>query len=642
MIEATYEDSKIDSKDKKLIDTLINTNSDDMFESTYLIYFDLDNQRIQIESKKYIANHNQQYLYITEGGNLPQYAPTVRELTKITQIPAKKNKNQKIKKVKRSVISGVQYIMEKANTYPKKLIKILETIENTFYSDEAVFTEGKKKGHFKLKDKHDKVFENIPNKGSIYSLGYIQNGSKQLLCNMPEYVNLLEEYKFPSLTVKNSKVGICDFCGEEKPLIDDFGKGDYRLNTLKMFGSTYKKGFFNLDNKKDLWKTIRCCEGCIKILQKMDNRVDDEYRIATLTSSSGSGRNRKQITIYLLVRDSLGRSSSRQGYAELNNMMKSSFGSSSIHSTLENIAELKNRMLAMPQDIVIDLYFNIKSQQKNQVLYEVKNVYLPDIQNMLGILFHLEKIKRLFYPKSYFNLNRIFQILSLYNYKVSVDTIKDFFFQKTPAIDSIMGAMNKHLRSSVFNSYPDNKAYIYNQLSMDVSLFITFAKYLNKEYKMEKITKSLILEEYTDDEQIKYYPKDIRQFVDNVYQGLEDWEISMMELGELIKNIANKLAQNGKKGREKVFLEKINFNGMDNKKLQEYLVFVNKKIIQYANDLKNAKPDYAEKLNQITIDIQNHELDPKISILRIIDGFNLRTRAWRMANEISNQNNKGE
>jgi hypothetical protein len=175
---------------------------------------------------------------------------------------------------------------------------------------------------------------------------------------------------------------------------------------------------------------------------------------------------------------------------------------------------------------------------------------------------------------------------------------------------------------------------------MDLALLITFVNYLNKEYKMERITKSIILKEYEDDGDIKYHPKDIRQFVDKIYKNLEDWEISMMELGELIKNISIKLAQNNKKGREKVFLEQINFNGMDNEKLKDYLVFINKKIVQYSNDLKNRQQDFAEKLNQITIDIQNYEIDPKISVLRIIDGFNLKTRAWRMANEINNNKNE--
>jgi hypothetical protein len=640
MIEATYEDSKSTNKNYTLLNTIINTNADDDFESTYLIYFDLDNADILIESKKYIQDHNQQYLFITEQGNVPQFAPTTRDLKRVIEIPYKKKKNGSNKKDNKSIISGIQYIMNDVDLFPSTINKILNKIEKDFFKPEPEFPKNGKKGARSLQDKYLKMFEKIPAKGSLYALGYIYQGQKELVSEHEEYVELLKEYKFPSLKTESAKTGICDFCGQEKALIDDFGKGNYKLNSLKMFGSTYKKGFYNLNNKKDLWKTIRCCDDCIKILQKMDNRINDKYQIATLTSSSGKGQNQKRITIYLIIREFLGKNKGSNKYSDLNEIISTTFSSDSIHNTIKNLAELKNRFLTLPQNIALDLYFNIKSQQKNQVVYEVKNLSIPDIQNMLEKLLHLEKVKRLFYPNSYFNLNRIFQIISLYNYKVSVDTIKDFFFRKIPSIDTILKAMNKHLRSSVFRSYPANKSYLYNQLSMDLALLITFVNYLNKEYKMERITKSNILKEYEDDGDIKYHPKDIRQFVDKIYKNLEDWEISMMELGELIKNISIKLAQNNKKGREKVFLEQINFNGMDNEKLKDYLVFINKKIVQYSNDLKNRQQDFAEKLNQITIDIQNYEIDPKISVLRIIDGFNLKTRAWRMANEINNNKNE--
>lgn len=87
MIEATYEDSKTTNQNYTLLNTIINTNADDDFESTYLIYFDLDNADILIESRKYIRNHNQQYLFITEQGNVPQFAPTTRDLKRVIEIP---------------------------------------------------------------------------------------------------------------------------------------------------------------------------------------------------------------------------------------------------------------------------------------------------------------------------------------------------------------------------------------------------------------------------------------------------------------------------------------------------------------------------------------------------------------------------
>ncbi len=635
MLEVSYEYGKAQEESTDPVLDLVKKIED--YETTFFIYFNLDRKNIEITSKKFSSNHPVQYLLITEKGNVLYYSPSTIDIGNIAGIVHTVKKDGNIAESdKKTIIVSLNKTMGGVDFKDKIGIKsIVSEIEKIFYTEKTIIKNGKETRIAALKDKYNKVVINIKGKSNFYTIGFIKDERKYLLAELDEYKKFLFGFKFGNRKERlneNQKIAVCDFCGEEKELVGNFGQSNpYKLGSLKMFGSTFAKGFYSLDNSdENLYKTIRCCHDCIKKLQKVDSSLFKNHHIAQLKQITSGKVKTNPVNIYLFIHKISGNPISPDESEEIIDAVELLFGTKSLDNKLKNISTIKDKLwLDKPEDLVVDLFFNIGTQQKNQVIHEARNLAIKNIYAIANKLSFLSEARNILMPDSnrFYSIQYMFELISLFNYKVSIDVIKSFFHKKVPLAGIILKGMLKHIRSSVYDSFPEKIGYIYHTLTLDLSLMFSFIALLSEEdYKMEKITKDLVLERYEKNGKTKVRAKPIKDFVEKIYADITTPEIALMEIGEIICDIANQLYHQNKKDREKVFFEKIDFTGMDNKNIEKFLVFISGKINQYYMDLKYIKTELAEKLNRITIEVNNNNLDKIKSVLRIVDGYNLKKR----------------
>ncbi|MBD3203018.1 hypothetical protein GF327_01880 [Candidatus Woesearchaeota archaeon] len=608
MLEFAYDVGKREFNEEKLLSIITKKNLD--LSTTYKIYFDLDKNSLEINSVKYTSIHPTKYIFFTVGGNVQYHSPSCQNISKIT---GEANNGCNIK--------GMIDLFEDKQEREGYPLDILKEIMDKFYP------EGKLIDSFRdelPKDEND----------NLYTVGYIKGGKKSLFSELKEYRKALIEYKFPTSQELSNK-NLCDFCGKEKFIIPSFGNtAPYKLVNLKMFTSTYTKGFYQNDNR-NIYKTIRCCTDCFKKIKYVDGNLKEDNRIAILKEEKKEkkkGSKRKSVTVYLFVSkfpDPL----TKFEYTDVKETVEVLFqGNRTTGKKIQNLSELKGRFLAIDDvdSIHIHLFFNESKQNKNQVLLEIRDLDADVIAELIDTMNYMTNIKRLIELKNFnsnkknpnylFNITYMFKLISLINYKLSLLFIKDLFHKSPSNIKDLIARFSPHLRSSVYGNF-------YRGFSTDVALILSLSNILKQgDYTMGKINESLILKKLEKDDEIEYKIKPLRKFVTEIYRGISDEEILLMEIGELISDISRRLHVEGKKDRAKIFLSKIRFNGMDNEDLKEYIVFINKKLQQYENDLGNLVNRVRSKLNEVTISVQNSKVDKNIAVLRIIDGYNLKER----------------
>ena len=644
MLEAAYEYGKVqgESTDPILGKVTHIKNS----ETTYMIFFNIDDKTLDLsETKKFSTKHPEKYLYITESGNVPYYSPSTINLGNITGYIEKKKKDGTIELNDKKTIIGslakqMNFVLFQDDI---NIRSIIDSVLKIFYSEKKILKKGKEEKILALNNEYYEQIVTINDKLGFYTIGFIKDNKKFLLAELREYKNFLKEYKFGGKDQKREKIEkhlyVCDFCGKEKELVSNFGKTNpYKLASLKMFGSTYIKGFYSIDNSdKNLFKTIRCCPECIRMIQNTDNYLSRNHYVTKLTPVSlGKGKSKNDsIHVYLFTRKILGFKTPEE-IELIIDIVKIIFGErKQLDAKLSAISTIIDKLsigIDDFQDASVDLFFEITDgKQKHQIIHEARNLSVTSISDILKKLNIITEIRKMLIPNSerHFDLRYIFELISLFNYKVSVDVIKSFFLKRIPLKDVILKGMLKQIRSANFDSYPEKLGYLYKPLTLDLSLTFSFIELLNREdHKMEIITKELVLDE---NEEKRLRAKPIRTFVEKIYIGLTQSEISLMEIGEIIHDISSELYLHGKKDREKIFLSKIDYTGMSKEDIEKLIVFINGKVSQYHTDLKYIAASLAEKLNQVTIEINNYTIDKIRAVLRIVDGYNLKKRISIMA-----------
>ncbi len=611
------------------VSTTIGEGKNKGFKNVVKLYFDLDKleeKKVYIETEKYVNKNfisNKKYLFFNPSRAGAFNGVSINYIRYILSIELLKNKETeveyykplqlakfsllnlyeaipKLKNILQEMISFYQYILEDKNLLLNFVYHNQEIDTNEFYT----------------------TF-NSPN---LFTLGYIKDGKKTLLCKNDDYIKYLlnEQAKLTD----NSKLkieGICDFCKETKKLINNFGANPYPLKHLKNFTSTMPSVFYE-NNKKTLEKNIRCCVNCFKIIAQGDYHLDS-FHIGTLREECINCKNKQRYNVYAFIDVPF---KQEIEYEDIQYAIKSLFGNS---NALDKIKESTKNEEIFDEDwkVILNIFVAKKTDKINQTVLNLRNIN-PYLFKKYDKIFKFinELNEELTYRTWKGNFSDIFSTISKADKRVSFEIFEAFLNEKDldmeRSIKRFLPLIKKKFLTSEVKKKEEPYKTHYKYLLLDIANILIIDN-LRKKEKILTFEIMNVIETYENSDKKKLYRKKNTEKIVNAL-GFEwsDLEIGLFDLGMIIQEVVSDIKSNKSTDIEKVFMRKMNFTGMRIDEVMNYIGYIEQKFQDYRKFIYNLD-EKRERLSNLSISLNQKEIDisPEKSAYLIAFGYELST-----------------
>ena len=651
MIDVAYEnviqfdmlDDTLEGRDllESKVSTTIGEGKNKEFENVVKLYFDLDNleeKKVYIETEKYVDKNfisNKKYLFFNPSRAGAFNGVSINYIRYILSVELLKDKESEVeyfkplqlvkfsllnlynaiprlKNILQEMISFYQYTLEDKNLLLNFIYHNQEIDSNEFY----------------------KKF-NSPN---LFTLGYIKEGKKILLCENDDYIKyLLTEQTKLTDSSKLKVEGVCDFCKESKKLINNFGSNPYPLKHLKNFTSTMPSVFYE-NNKKTLEKNIRCCVDCFKKIAQGDYQLDS-FLIGTLQEECINCKNKQRYNIYAFIDVPF-----RQDidYENIQYGMKYLFGNKNALDTTQKVVRNED-IFDEDWNIILNIFVTKKTDKINQTILNLRNIN-PHLFRKYNKIFNFinELNEELTYRTWKGNFSDIFSTISKADKRVSFEIFEAFLNEKDLDIERLIKRFLPLVKRKFIASV-DEKAYQthYRHLLLDIANVLIIDN-LRKKEKILAFDIMKLIESYENEDKKKLYrKKDASEIVKALGFEWSDLEIGLFDLGMIIQETVSDIKSNKSTDIEKVFMRKMNFTGMRVDEIMSYIGYLEQKFQDYSKFIYRLD-NKRERLSNLGIALNQKEIDvsPEKSAYLIAFGYELSTTISNKIGAIVNKEKK--
>jgi hypothetical protein len=648
MIDVAYEnviafdmlDKTLDGREllESKVSQTVGEGKNKRFENVLKLYFDLDNleeKKIYIESEKYVDRDllsNKKYLLFN-----PSRAGAFEGVTTNYIHYLLSTKVSIDKKTKEEYYEPLQI----AKFSLLNLYKSIGTLQEILLDITSFY-------HYSIEDKNvilkfitnsveiDSVkFFNQFKSQNIFTIGYIKDNKKYLLCDDNAYMKYLLDKQKNSLDESKLKVeGICDFCKKSKKLIDNFGAGNFPLKHLKNFTSTMPSVFYNND-KKTLNKNIRCCVKCFTQIAQADYKLSD-FQIGTLKEECINCKNKQIFTVYAFIDTPFKQDID---YENIKYGIESLFGYKNMLDTAQNVVR-SDDIFDEDWEIILNLFIAKKSDKINQSVLNLRNIN-PHLFRKYHKIFEFinELNQELTYRKWKGNFADIFSTISKADKRVSFDIFESFLnekaFDKEGLIERFLPFVKRKFIASI-----DEKSYQqhYRYLLLDIANILIIDNLRKKENILSFEMMNLI-ESYEDKNKKKRYRrKETKEIVTALGFEWSSLEIGLFDLGMIIQESVSNIKQNKSTDIEKVFMRKMDFTGMRIDEVMSYIGYMEQKFQDYRSFIYQID-NKRERLAKLGMELNQKELDisPQKSAYLIAFGYEMSLTISNKIGNIVNQ-----
>ena len=596
------------------------------FENVVKLYFDLDdlkNKKVYIETEKYVADNfisNKKYLFFNPSRAGAFNGVSISYIRYILSVELMKDKKSDIEYYKPlqlakfsllniyQLVPKLQSLLEKMISFYQYNLEDKNLLLNFIYHDKK----------YNSREFYEK-FKN-PN---LFTIGYIQNGQKYLLCENENYLSYLLDEKSKLLDSSKLKIeGICDFCKETKKLIDNFGAGNFPLKHLKNFTSTMPSVFYE-NNKKTLNKNIRCCIDCFKKISQADYELDS-FHIGTLREECISCKNKKRYEVYAFIDVPF---EQKIEYEDIKYAMEYLFGNqnalSSIQKTIKN-----EEIFDEDWKVILNIFVSQKTDKINQTILNLRNIN-PHLFNKYNQIFKFinELNKEFTYRTWKGNFSDIFSTISKADKRVSFEIFEVFLNEKYLDSERLIKRFLPLVKRKFIASV-DEKVYEthYKHLLLDIANILIIDN-LRKKEKILAFEITNMIESYQNESKKKLYrKKETKDIVKALGFEWSDLEIGLFDLGMIIQEVVSDIKSNKSTDIEKVFMRKMNFTGMRADEVMSYIGYIEQKFQDYRNFIYRLD-NKRERLGNLGIALNQKdiEISPEKSAYLIAFGYELST-----------------
>lgn len=595
------------------------------FENVVKLYFNLDNlkdKKINIEIEKYVSDNlqsNKRYLYYNPSRAGAFIGVTSNYIRYILTVELSKDKKsyKPLQLAKFSLlnlyrdISNLKTILFKMISFYRYDIKDKNVSLNFVYNGQNITSE---------------EFFNKFNKLNIFTIGYIQNGQKKLLCDSDDYIEhlLIENKK----SIDNSRLkieGVCDFCKKTKKLVDDFGAGNYPLKNLKNFTSTMPSVFYE-NNKKTLYRNIRCCIDCFKKIEQADYSLDT-FKVGILREECINCKNKQRYFVYGFIDVPF---EQKIDFQDIEFAVRYLFGDKEALTTLQKAVK-NEEIFDEDWKVILNIFIAKKTDKINQSILNLRNINPHLFKKYTEIFSYINDLNNeLTYRNWKGNFSDIFSTISKADKRVSFEVFEAFLNEKSLNTEGLIKwfvplIKKKFLTSGAKRKEDPYKTH-YKYLLLDITNILIVDNLRKKEDVVSFEIESLV-ESYENDKNEKWYRKKTAKEIAQAL-GFEwsDLEIGLFDLGMIIQETVSEIKSSKSTDIEKIFMRKMDFTGMQKDDVMNYIGYLESKFQDYKNFIYNLDKK-RERLSNLGVALnkEKNETGPEKSAYLIAFGYEFST-----------------
>jgi hypothetical protein len=594
MIDVIYENvlqfslTNSDLEGIELLQSKVSQKKD--FEKVVKLYFNLDElekKEVIVETERYEADDllsNKRYLFLDPARAGSFYGLTTNNLNYLLGVDYSKMLDDVFKPLQPAKFSVEQVHKETSSHRLKYLIcKVISLFE---YATVTCCRRELKTPIFLHDDKliYSLDFFNSNKNKSVFTLGYIRNGIKYLFVDDKAYVKFLMDKNSNEIEVnEDSNTGVCDFCKQEKALINQFGKKPYPLKNLKNFTSTMPSVFYAND-KNELATTLRCCRECFEILSQADQQMN-YFKVGVLSEERIGSKQNNHYQIYGYIDSPLQK---KVDYSYMKSALESLFGTK--QDALTTIEQVSGHDEIFDDDLptIVDIFVSNYDGQSNTALLNLRNINPYLFRKYSKIYRWINHFNRFFTFRSWKgNFGEIFKDMSKTDKKISFEVFEAFLHEKTLDEEQIIQKFLPLLKRKFIAHIEPKDERHFKYLAIDILNILI----INKLRKQEEImtfdeAQLVLLYEKEDENKVKktlYKAKPIKEIVQAMGIEWSDVEIALLDLGMIVRESVSDLKRSRDTDVEKVFMRKVDFSGMNPDDTMYFIAFLEEKFKQYKN-----------------------------------------------------------
>ena len=654
MIDAAYEnivqfdmlDDTLDGREllESKVSQTIGEGKNKEFQNVIKLYFDLDNleeKKIYIESEKYVEKDlfsNKKYLFFnpSRAGSFDgvttsyiRYFLTVeslkdKETQKVYYKPLQLAKFALLNLYKE--IPSLRDILQHMISFYKYDIENKNILFKLIYNNKTI-------------DSND-FFEKFKTQ-NLFTLGYIKEGKRYLLCEDSDYISYLLNKEKRLLDDNRLKSeGVCDFCKETKKLIDNFGAGDFPLKHLKNFTSTMPSIFYE-NNKKYLTKNIRCCLSCFKQIAQADYKLNN-FQIGVLKEECINCKNKQKYSVYAFIDTPFKQSID---YESIQYAMEVLFIGGNALDTAQKVVRNED-IFDEDWNIILNIFVAKKTDKINQIILNLRSInphLFKRYYHIFEFINDLNKELTNRYWKG--NFSDIFSTISKADKRVSFEIFEAFLNEKDLDVDGLIKRFSPLVKKKFLFSEKDKKEKLYKMHYENLLLDITNILIIDNLRKKESVLVFDIMdliEPYENKDKKKLYrKKDVSEIVKVLGFEWSDLEIGLFDLGMIIQETVSDIKPSKSTDIEKVFMRKLDFTGMRVDEIMNYIGYIEQKFQDYRNFIYRLD-DKRERLTYLSIALNQEriEISPQKSAYLIAFGYEMSSTISNKIGNIVNQEKK--
>jgi len=651
MIDVAYDNAvKFDMLDKTLsgrnileskVSTTVGEGKNKEFENVVKLYFDLDNlkdKKVYVETEKYVPENlisNKKYLFFNPSRAGAFNGVSISYIRYILTVELLKDKESDLEYYKPLQLAKFS-LLNLYESIPKLKTVLMQMI--SFYQ-------------YNIKDKNlflkfvhhnqnltSQEFAIKFNKPHLFTIGYIQNRQRYLLCEDTNYTTYLLKEKAKSADISKLKMeGVCDFCKETKKLIDNFGAGDYPLKHLKNFTSTMPSVFY-ANNKKTLHKNIRCCLECYASIAQADYELNN-FHIGTLREECINCKNKKRHEVYAFIDTPFNHEIE---YEDIKYAIQHLFGNKEALSTIQRTV-IDDEIFDEDWKVILNIFIAQKTDKINQSILNLRNInpYLFNKYNHIFVFINaLNEI--LTYRTRKGNFSDIFSTISKADKRVSFEVFEAFLNEKDLNIEGLIKRFLPLIKRKFIASI-EEEVYQkhYKNLLLDIANILIIDNLRKKEDIVAFEIEGLIESYENDKKEKRYRIKSTQEIAISLGFNWSDLEIGLFDLGMIVHETVSDIKSNKSTDIEKVFMRKMNFTGMRADEVMTYIGYIEDKFQDYKNFIYRLD-NKRERLSHLSVALNQQEIDisPEKSAYLIAFGYELSTTISNKIGSIINKEKK--
>lgn len=476
------------------------------------------------------------------------------------------------------------------------------------------------------------------NKSHLFTMGYIQNGQKKLLCENNDYINYLLEQKAKAADVSKLKnEGVCDFCQKSKKLIDNFGAGDYPLKHLKNFTSTMPSVFYD-NNKRTLNRNIRCCVECFEKIAQADYKLSN-FQIGLLREECINCKNKQRYNVYAFIDTPFEQDIE---YDNIKYAMQHLFGNKEALTAIQKTIE-DDEVFDEDWKVIVNIFVAEKTDKINQSILNLRNIN-PHLFNRYNQIFSCinDLNEALTYRTWKGNFSDIFSTISKADKRVSFEIFEAFLNEKNLDIERLikrfLPLVKRKFLTSEAKKLEDPYKTHYKYLLLDITNILIIDNLRKKEDIVAFEIEGLIESYENDKKEKRYRTKPTQEIVKSLGFDWSDLEMGLFDLGMLIQETVSEIEKSKDTKIEKVFMRKMDFTGMRQDEVMSYIGYLEGKFQDYKNFIYRID-NKRERLSYIGIALNQQGIDmsPEKSAYLIAFGYELSTTISNKIGSIVNK-----